>query len=73
MSLPNLKAAYWASAIGAVMSMSNIPGCTVTLPPVPLTLSSLHTLQGGVQVVMSQLPNLEAAWWASAIGAVMSM
>lgn len=29
-------------------------------------------LQGCVQLIMSQLPNLEAAWWASAIGAFMS-
>ena len=28
---------------------------------------------GGVQLFFSQLPNLESSWWASAIGAVMSL
>jgi hypothetical protein len=27
---------------------------------------------GGVQMLTSQLPNLEAAWWTSLIGAAMS-
>eukprot|EP00882_Tetradesmus_deserticola_P024120 GHRQ01026349.1.p1 GENE.GHRQ01026349.1~~GHRQ01026349.1.p1 ORF type:complete len:200 (+),score=60.32 GHRQ01026349.1:748-1347(+) len=30
-------------------------------------------MQGGVQILMSQLPNLESAWWASAVGAIMSI
>ena len=40
----------------------------------PLPSQWQHTLIfGGVQLLMSQLPNLESAWWASAIGAMMSV
>ncbi len=60
------EGAQWGASV-------RVPQCPASLLPLPLQVWSCVARFGGVQLLVSQVPSLESAWWSSLLGSAMSL